>query len=203
MDKYLDNLEIELKETIEKLAIVSDTVDKIANEVEDKIEYGSKVLITWEDGRTIEGRVWDVKGNGVFGINRDGYAGTINLGINKPGLTGHSLRNLSIGTYGKLEREKWLLTDKVSKLQKQIEQTIESRVRGIKESLFVGSIGRTDLNRIISSVEFRSWYTKTVESSKFPSLDIWPERLLAAIAKEFILQSADRQVYNLILKDQI
>lgn len=68
---------------------------------------GSRVEIQSDDGQKIEGRIWGHnKYKGEYSINRDGYKTTINL-------PAKMLKNLSVGYYGKLEREIWLFESRI------------------------------------------------------------------------------------------
>lgn len=204
MDNYVTDLQNELNETLKRIAIIGDTLDKINLNVSDsKIEVGSKVLVKFGDDESIEGRVLIDKGNGVFGVNRVGYAGTINLGVNKFGLIEHTLQNLSVGTYGILEKELWLLTNKITEIKKKIDEAIHLRVDEIKKSFSKGALSQEDSEKVIKSVEFISWYNKTCSGFTVQPIETLPIPLVCGIAKEFIFQATENTIYSTLIKDKI
>ncbi len=118
MHKNLALLEKELIELNNRLGIIDDTINKIKNNISDtKISVGSRVLINWENSPSTEGRVLGVKSDGRILVNRDGYAGTINLGVNSDKITKHNIQNLSVGTYGNLEKEQWLTNSRINQIK--------------------------------------------------------------------------------------
>lgn len=89
------------------LSSYKDTFVRIKVGEKSKIEIGSRVLITYEhDGSQQEGRVINVKYDGTVQVNRDGYKSLINISPSQ-------VQNLSVGTYGLLEKEIWLLEEKL------------------------------------------------------------------------------------------
>ena len=126
IDLQINLLENELKELYRKLEIIEDTIGEIQKNITTDISYGSRVLIEWEGDRNNEGRVVsEVSADGTMLVNRDGYKGTIRLGRNKEGLTIHKLYNLSVGTYGLLEKQQWILEDEIGKKKYKIQNFIQ------------------------------------------------------------------------------
>jgi len=203
MDNYVNELQNELNETLKLIAIIDDTLNKINLNITSNIGVGSKVLIKYNNGESVEGRVLVDKGNGVFGINRVGYAGTINLGVNKPGLTEHTLQNLSVGTYGKLEKEQWLHNKKVEEINKKIVEAIHQRVDNIRNSFLNGQLSPKDSENIIKSVEFISWYNKTCSGFTVQPIETLPIPLICGIAREFIIQANENTIYSTLFKNKL
>lgn len=78
-----------------------------------EVEIGCKVLVNYEGGNKVEGRVWGIKKDGTLIINRDGFKTTMNF---KPS----EVKNLSIGTFGKLEKQIWKITQEISEIENLI-----------------------------------------------------------------------------------
>ena len=90
-----------------RLLEFKDTFERIKVGEQSKIEAGSRVLITYEhNGSQQEGRVINVKSDGTVQVNRDGYKSLINVDPSQ-------VQNLSVGTYGLLEKEIWLIEEKL------------------------------------------------------------------------------------------
>ncbi len=190
MNTNIEHLEIELKEIEERLSMISDSIDKInSNLGNDEIDYGSRVLITWENGSTNEGRVWVVKGNGIYGVNRDGYASTINLGRNHEGLTKHTLQNLSVGTYGNLEREQWILKRKINEVKYFIEKCTEPDFIQTINKFKKESDNDTNIKIIVSSSKFIRWFEQKKGEFLLPNIKLWPLQLQKTLINEFIAES--------------
>ena len=195
MDNYMGDLQNELNESLERLEIITNTLDKInLNLSEVKIEVGSKVLVKFSNGHSVDGRVLFEKGNGVFAVKRDGYVGTINLGVNKPELSEHTLQNLSVGTYGKLEKEQWLLNQRITDIKKKIDETNCLKVNISNYPFSNESFSLQDVTKIINSDDFNRWYEKTCKGFKVQPIETFPLLLICGIVKEFILQR--NQVIN-------
>jgi hypothetical protein len=93
---------------------INETLDRFdLNCSSNKIEYGSKVLADYGDGKTIEGRVWGFGSDGKVKINRIGYKSFMYFNIN-------SLTNISVGTIGKLEKKQWILEQTKNELFQEI-----------------------------------------------------------------------------------
>jgi hypothetical protein len=121
---------IELIKELKRVNFEVDILNSIFSEVENndndlKINIGSRVLIKWEHGGENKGRVLGLKKDGAFYVNRDGYSGTIAVGINKSGLSKHSLENLSIGVYGKLDQKIWFSQQKKIEIENRIKKMVE------------------------------------------------------------------------------
>ncbi|AMM52426.1 hypothetical protein TH61_16240 [Rufibacter sp. DG15C] len=104
---FRSTLTSERHEIEHRLEAIKDTFERIALGEKSKIEVGSRVIITYDyDGSTQEGRVWNVKSDGTIQVNRDGYKSLINV-------TASQVQNLSVGTYGLLEKEIWLMENRL------------------------------------------------------------------------------------------
>jgi hypothetical protein len=115
------------------------------------------VLIEWEGVRYNEGRVVsELRNDGTMAVHRDGYATTIRLGKNHEELTKHKLKHLSVGTYGQLEKQQWILNQKIKK--KKIE---------INEYMKKSKISSEMLSEILGSEKFKNWYKKKNMTKKF------------------------------------
>lgn len=78
-----------------------------------EIEVGCRVLATYEDGLTVEGRVWGIKNNGTLIVNRDGYKSIMNFEPNM-------VKNLSIGIIGVLEKQIWQIQTEIEEIESLI-----------------------------------------------------------------------------------
>lgn len=192
----INDLKLELKEISEKLAIVNDTLKKITDGISDEeIGVGSRVLVT-HHSPPIEGRVWRVKANDIFAINRDGYAGELLV-------SGENLKHLSVGTYGKLEKQQWLLQNRIGKLQLAIDDQINKNIFGIKELLCKGIDFNTSKS-IINRKEFLVWY-KTNQCEQTIPLDELSKAsplFICGIAREFIIAAPNLIIWTAIIYNQ-
>ncbi|NLE05306.1 MAG: hypothetical protein GX638_10980 [Crenarchaeota archaeon] len=116
----------ELKKINFEIEVLKTIFSEIDNDNEDvEIKIGSRVLIKWGRGGETKGRVVGIrKSDGAFYVNRDGYAGVIGLGVNKPGLSEHTLENLSLGAYGKLDQRLWQAENKIVEIQNSIKELV-------------------------------------------------------------------------------
>ena len=105
----------ELQELIVKLNEISQTLESLNIEDSDRIEYGCKVQAKYNDGTFIEGRVWNISNYGTAQVNRDGYKSYMNFDLS-------NLKNLSVGTIGKLEKAKWIMEQRIKILTHDISQ---------------------------------------------------------------------------------
>lgn len=112
----------ELKKVNFEIEVMKAIFSELDNDSEDKsIKIGSRVLIKWEHGGETKGRVVGIrKSDSAFFVHRDGYVGVIGLGVNKPGLLEHTLENLSIGAYGKLDQRLWYAQNRILEIQNSI-----------------------------------------------------------------------------------
>ncbi|WP_040005782.1 hypothetical protein [Fibrisoma limi] len=121
---------VELVTELKRLNFEIEVLKNIFSEIdadndESKIKVGSRVLIKWGHGGETKGRVVGIrKSDGAFYVHRDGYVGTIGLGINKPGLSEHTLENLSVGAYRKLDQRLWHSQIRVSEIQDSIKEIV-------------------------------------------------------------------------------
>lgn len=121
---------IELVDELKRLNFESGVLNSLLSEVDDedevpKISIGSRVLIKWKPNGETKGRVTGIRqSDGAFYVHRDGYSGLICLGIQSPGLTEHSLENLSVGIYGKLDKRLWLTQNRILEIQNSIKRQI-------------------------------------------------------------------------------
>ena len=122
----LVELVTELKRVNFEIEVLKNVFSEIdADNVEPEIKVGSRVRIKWGHGGETKGRVIGIrKSDRAFYVHRDGYAGTIGLGINKPGLAEHTLENLSVGAYGILDQRLWHSQIKISQIQDSIKELI-------------------------------------------------------------------------------
>jgi len=113
MIQYRSILTNELINLENELRIIKPTFKQIRDKIEDEeIGVGSRVLCTWTDGPggQKEGRVLNVTKSNKFHVNRDGYAGIASFFRNQ-------LQNLSVGSYGKLERRIWQIENRIEKIK--------------------------------------------------------------------------------------
>jgi hypothetical protein len=121
---------IELVSELKKLNFEVEVLKAIFSEMgtdneDGNIKIGSRVLIKWGHGGETKGRVVGIrKSDRAFYVHRDGYAGVIGLGVNKPGLAEHTLENLSTGAYGKLDQRLWQAENKILEIQNSIKELI-------------------------------------------------------------------------------
>lgn len=116
----------ELKKVNFEIEVLKTIFSEVDNDNEDpNIKIGSRVLIKWEHGGETKGRVVGIrKSDRAFYVHRDGYVGVIGLGVNKPGLSEHTLENLSIGAYGKLDQRLWCAEKRVLEIQNSIKDLV-------------------------------------------------------------------------------
>ena len=123
----------ELKKINFEIEVLKTILSEVDNDSEDQnIKIGSRVLIRWKHGGETKGRVVGIrKSDRAFYVHRDGYAGVIGLGVNKPGLSEHTLENLSTGAYGKLDQRLWHAQSRVLEIQNSIKEMV-----GMSETQF-------------------------------------------------------------------
>lgn len=197
MDNILE-LQNELAEHSEKLKLIEDILAKIKSEISyGEIGVGSKVRITEENGRIIEGRVWRVKKNGLYAINRDGYAAEILIHKDQ-------LQNLSVGTHGELEKQQWLITEKIKDLKKDISKEVNKKISAIIISLNNG-IQIEDSQRIIKTTEFESWYKKNNLENTIPlnKLKTYPEVFVCSLVREYVLRTRKKTTLHKLILDSL
>ena len=105
----------QLQQLIVQVSEISQTLELLNIDDSDRIEYGCKVLIRYNDGTFKEGRVWGINKYGMAQVNRDGYKSFMNFELS-------DLKNLSVGTIGKLEKTKWVMEQKIQTLIHDISQ---------------------------------------------------------------------------------
>ncbi|MEI7504439.1 MAG: hypothetical protein WCJ61_14260 [Paludibacter sp.] len=195
IELQIDLLENELKELYRKLEIIENTIGEIQKDITTNITYGSRVLIEWEGDRNNEGRVVsDVSADGTMLVNRDGYSGTIRLGRNKEGLTKHKLYNLSVGTYGQLEKQQWQLNEEIEKKKHEIQKFIKNKEITLKI-----------VYEVIELEVFKLWYIghnheKTISYSElFNTKDF----ILKAYVNEFFKETSKETLLPILIKYNI
>ena len=191
------NLQQELDELSKKLEIISETLNKIrGNDSDDEIGVGSKVELKYPDGKTIEGRVWRVKRDGNVAINREGYKQEILWKISE-------LKHLSVGTYGKLEKQQWLLQQRIENIKKNIIEEINKTVFGIKEILR-NEIDFLTAKEIINRKDFQTWYNANKCDDTIPLTEINKASpiFICGLAREFIIAAPDETIYQSLILAQ-
>ncbi|MFC6223129.1 hypothetical protein ACFP2F_07740 [Hymenobacter artigasi] len=119
---FRTDLANKLVETQMALELIASSLSKLGLEADEPISFGSRVLVTYEGNTgTAEGRVWGIKPSGTIVVNRDGYKSVMNF---EPS----SVKNLSVGTYGRLERKQWLLKRDVIAFQTVLQDSGMPRV---------------------------------------------------------------------------
>jgi hypothetical protein len=187
-NEFYLNLEREIKDISRRLEMIKDTLYKIDKAIIDEsITVGSRVLINWEQipPSSEEGRVEKMKPDGSFIVQKD-KGGLITVGINHANIAKHSIKNLSVGTYGKLEKEKWLLTMKLNKLKQQVHP-----LRKV--------ISFSTAKTIVDSSGFEYWYkanglNNAVSYEQFKNS---PEIFVCGIVKEY-LNSSENDVIEIV-----
>jgi hypothetical protein len=159
MNVSIAKLENQLVSLKRKLEIIDDSLKEL-NIVDRKfpLTVGCRVLVTWEIGNSREGRVLLVQQHRVL-INRDGYSGGIWVDLNDDLNILPQTINLSVGTYGTLEKEQWLLNKGITEKEGEIEKEIYHLIKGIKENLKT-EIAHPYVDQIIQLKEFGEWYRK-------------------------------------------
>lgn len=192
----ITDLKFELKELSEKLERINEDLKKITDGINDEdIGFGSRVLVT-HLSEPIEGRVWRVKAKNIFAVNRDGYAAELLV-------AGENLKHLSIGTYGKLERQQWLLQNRIKDLQRTIDDQMKREVFGIKELLTKGinlNISKTIINR----KDFQAWYRTNHCEQTIPLTELSKASavFICGVAREFIISSPSEILWHAIIQSQ-
>jgi len=134
---YLIDLEFEMKSLSDRLEIINNYINSIEKSIkDDQIKVGSRVKILTVDPQ-VEGRVWKILPDGTIYVNRDGYQSHMKFKLDE-------LENLSVGTYGKMEREKWIINDRINKIK----------------SLFPNLLDIETCHKIIESQYFIAWYNE-------------------------------------------
>ena len=111
----------ELKKVSFEAKVIEEIISEIEPEnAEEPMGVGSRMLVKWKTIPHVKGRIYSIGKEGSYYVNRDGYSGLIKLGINKPGLSEHTLEHLSIGYYGKLDRKMWQANNKIHEIQELI-----------------------------------------------------------------------------------
>ncbi len=193
----ITDLKTELKEVSEKLEEVNDFLKKITDRVSDEeIGVGSKVLLT-QLSPPIEGRVWRVKPNNIFAVNRDGYAAELLVAR-------ENLKHLSVGTYGKFEKQQWLLQDRIKYLQQAIDVQINKDVFGIKELLCKG-IDFITAKSIINRKDFQAWYklNQCEQSIALTELGKASPIFICGMAREFIIASPNDIIWHAVIQNSV
>lgn len=146
----------ELQELIAQVNEIAQTLEFLKIDDSDKIEYGCKVEVKYNDGSFIEGRVWGISKYGTAQVNRDGYKSYMNFVLS-------DLKNLSVGTIGKLEKAKWVKEQRIQTLTHDISQ---SRVNFIEFDIPI--LKRESLLRIeiIESKEIRNTTARLITFRK-------------------------------------
>lgn len=193
IDLSIKNLEAEIELLKQQLVVIDDTVREIQIGIsENAISYGSRVLIEWDNNTSNEGRVVSkVRKDGTMLINRDGFAGTIRLGINRENVSIHKLKHLSVGTYGKLEKQQWILTQK-----------IESKEEEMREILRKHEISLKLLDEILNLDDFKIWYQKNKYDNIIPytKLNQSPILFRKACGNEFYIENSSKELMSLLTK---
>lgn len=180
------------------MKVVDETLDKILHGISDEeIGVGSRVIITYEDGKTIEGRVWRMKRDGFAAVNRDGYAAECLFKVSE-------LKHISVGTYGKLEKQQWLLRKKIAVLKQTIAEQMNRKETAIILSLNKG-IPTVDAKSIIKSSAFQMWYKNNNLETIIPlnNLQNSHEILICSMAREYILSSTPDTIYNTLVVNNL
>lgn len=169
------NIETQLNQLYKELDIINETIRAIDNKMGfNEIEVGSRVLINWEKGLPSEGRVISKRNDGSFKVKRDN-AGEIWVGVNHDKIMKHTLQNLSVGTYGKLEKQRWILQNKISQIKK-----VAYPLRKV--------LSRENALLIIKSVEFQNWYSKNgyTQVLEIGELSEAPPFFVTGLVKEYL-----------------
>lgn len=194
-DLQINLLENELKELYHKLEIIDDTIGEIQKKLTTEISYGSRVEIIWNGERTNEGRVVsEVRADGTMLVNRDGYKGTIRLGRNRDDLTNHKLYNLSVGTYGLLEKQQWLLNEEIEKKKLEIQDLINNKDVTLKA-----------IHEVAQLESFKSWYIARnyVETIPYSALVNAEYFLIKAYVNEFLKVTSKEILLPILIKYKI
>lgn len=189
----IQDLKLQLKELSVNLESVTDTLNKITDGISDEeIGVGSRVLVT-NLSSPREGRVWRVKANDIFAVNRDGYAAEMLV-------AGKNLKHLSVGTFGKLEKQQWLLQNRISNLQQTIDNQINKNVIGIRESLCKG-IDFNTAKTIINRKDFQSWYKSNKCEENIPLQELIKASpiFICGLAREFIVAAPNDLIWRAII----
>ncbi len=163
----IEQLREEHKVTHEAFEMLSDTLRKIEDgDKEEKIERGSRVTILFDNSTSQDGRVVFIKPDGILQISRDGYKGLINISPDK-------VVHLSVGSYGKMEKKKWLLEQRL----KEIEDELTTLGQGIEKA-----------RQVIQSQAFFDWYKDSglVKNLPYNSLLQGDAVFIIAAASEFL-----------------
>jgi hypothetical protein len=195
IDLQINLLETELKELYRKLEIIENTIGEIQKNITTDISYGSRVLIEWDGDRNNEGRVVsEVSADRTMLVNRDGYKGTIRLGRNKEGLTKHKLYNLSVGTYGLLEKQQWLLNEKIEKKKHEIQNFVRNKEVTLKI-----------VYEVIELEIFKSWYVghNYEETISYSALIKTQSFILKAYVNEFFRETSKETLLPILIKYNI
>lgn len=192
----IEVIEKEIERINKQLSLIVETIGQIQLNLSfDEISYGSRVLIKWERGDLVEGRVVSNVGkDGSMLVHRDGYAGTIRLGKNKEGLSKHSLVNISVGTYGKLEKQQWIFEEKIREYRNRIKALI------LKDEISLNL-----MSTIIKTESFKHWYCEKLYDRKIPYSELlnFPIVINKAFMKEYYAENSKSDILQLVEKYKI
>jgi len=84
---------------------------------DDDIQVGSKVICTYKNGNTVNGRVIWIESPDTIWVNRDKHTTLWNF-------RKKDLKNLSVGTYGVLERRIWQIENRMNSIKADLKNAI-------------------------------------------------------------------------------
>lgn len=150
-----------LKQLQEALVSLKDEFSNYNPDLNDEVKsipIGSRVLVTYDNGTTIEGRVWSVSKSNIYQVNRDGYKTYMNFPIS-------NLKNLSTGYLGILERNIWLHEQNIISYQEiltnaQIPEILTDSAVNVIEVIHIESFYLFDVISFILSTNLRSGKVK-------------------------------------------
>jgi hypothetical protein len=158
-------------------------------------------LVTWIGGESKEGRVLQVQNHRVL-VNRDGYSGGIWVDLNEDVNILPQIINLSVGTYGTLEKEQWLLNREILSKEAEIENEIYLLIKSIKENL-KAEIAPSYADQIIQLKEFEEWYLKNSFNSAvtLKELEKLPAIFKCSVAREFLRLTPLNTIYHTFFRN--
>lgn len=163
MDTVIKDIR-ELQDLVTQVTVINETLTSfhLDSFETDSIDYGSKVQLKNHDGSYIEGRVWGINKQGEIQVNRDGFKSFMNCKL-------ADLKNLSVGTIGKLEKQKWIKERRIEKLTEEISKV---RIDFLEFGLDRLSGHSTLKIEIIDSMEIKNTSSKLIILRKWNDKEI-------------------------------
>lgn len=115
----------------------------------------------------------------------------------------HNLKNLSVGTYGVLEREKWMLETKLKVLNREYNQLVNEKVESLKKEIANDIFSINQITNILQSEYFKTWYKNQFTNNEIPDVNSFSNILKRGIVREYLLQLTDKDLFEKLIDPRI